>query len=39
MGRLYSDLLGKTNQMLAAAVDQAYLMVAGLPLRLKPPQD
>jgi adenosylcobinamide kinase/adenosylcobinamide-phosphate guanylyltransferase len=39
MGRLYSDLLGKTNQMLAGAVDQAYLMVAGLPLRLKPPQD
>jgi adenosylcobinamide kinase/adenosylcobinamide-phosphate guanylyltransferase len=39
MGRLYSDLLGKTNQMLAGAVDQAYLMVAGLPLRLKPSQD
>ncbi len=39
MGRLYSDLLGKTNQMLAGTVDQVYLMVAGLPLRLKPPQD
>lgn len=39
MGRLYRDLLGKTNQMLAGAVDQVYLMVAGLPLRLKPPQD
>jgi adenosylcobinamide kinase/adenosylcobinamide-phosphate guanylyltransferase len=38
MGRLYSDLLGKTNQMLAEAVDRAYMMVAGLPLRLKPSQ-
>ncbi len=36
MGRLYRDLLGKANQMLAQAVDEAYLMVAGLPVPLKP---
>ena len=35
MGRLYRDLLGKANQMLAAAVDNVYMMVSGLPLRLK----
>lgn len=36
VGRLYRDLLGRTNQMLAQAVDEVYLMVAGLPLRIKP---
>jgi len=36
LGRLYRDLLGKANQSLAEAMDEVYLMVAGLPLRLKP---
>ena len=36
MGRLYRDLLGKANQMLARHVGQVYLLVAGLPLQLKP---
>lgn len=36
MGRLYRDLLGRANQMLAQAVDEVYLMVAGLPVRIKP---
>jgi len=36
MGRLYRDLLGKANQMLAQHADQIYLMVAGLPLPIKP---
>ncbi len=35
-GRLYRDLLGKVNQILAQQVDEIYLMVAGLPLPLKP---
>jgi adenosylcobinamide kinase/adenosylcobinamide-phosphate guanylyltransferase len=35
MGRLYRDLLAKANQMLAQAADEVYLMVAGLPLRIK----
>ena len=34
--RLYRDLLGKANRMLAERVDEVYLMAAGLPLRLKP---
>ncbi|MDP3878702.1 MAG: bifunctional adenosylcobinamide kinase/adenosylcobinamide-phosphate guanylyltransferase [Dehalococcoidales bacterium] len=38
MGRLYRDLLGKANQLLAQQVDEVYLMVAGLPLRVKPSQ-
>lgn len=36
MGRLYRDLLGKANQRLAQSADEVYLMVAGIPLRVKP---
>ncbi len=36
IGRLYRDLLGRANQMLAQSVDEVYLMVAGLPVRIKP---
>lgn len=36
MTRLYRDLLGKANQMLARHVDEIYLMVAGIPLLVKP---
>ncbi len=35
LGRLYRDLLGRVNTWLAAAADDVYLMVAGLPLRVK----
>jgi adenosylcobinamide kinase/adenosylcobinamide-phosphate guanylyltransferase len=35
VSRLYRDLLGKANQMLAASVDEVYFMVAGIPLRIK----
>lgn len=35
LGRVYRDVLGKANQMLAAHADEVYLMVAGLPLKLK----
>ena len=38
MSRLYRDLLGKANQMLAQHADKVYLMVAGIPLLLKPPK-
>jgi len=37
MSRLYRDLLGKTNQRLAQTADEVYLMVAGLPVQIKPP--
>ena len=36
MGRLYRDLLGKANQTLAQHADEVFLMVAGMPLRIKP---
>ncbi len=36
MGRLYRDLLGKANQLLAQGVDEVYLMAAGLPVQIKP---
>lgn len=36
LGRLYRDLLGKANQTFAERADEVYLMVAGLPLQLKP---
>lgn len=34
-GRFYQDLLGTTNQALAAAADRVYFIAAGLPLALK----
>lgn len=36
MGRLYRDCLGRANQILAKAADEVYLMVAGIPLKVKP---
>jgi len=35
MARSYRDLLGGANQQLAKASDEVYLMVSGLPLRVK----
>ena len=32
----YRDLLGRANQMLAQRADKVYLMVAGIPLLIKP---
>ncbi|MBI2850640.1 MAG: bifunctional adenosylcobinamide kinase/adenosylcobinamide-phosphate guanylyltransferase [Chloroflexi bacterium] len=34
--RLYRDLLGKANRLLAEQVDEVYMLVAGLPVRIKP---
>lgn len=34
-GRLFRDEIGTLNQRLAAVCDEAFLIVAGLPLRLK----
>jgi len=36
LGRLYRDLLAKANRMLTQAADEVYLMVAGLPVPIKP---
>jgi adenosylcobinamide kinase/adenosylcobinamide-phosphate guanylyltransferase len=35
LSRDYRDRLGEVNQMLAAAVNEVYLMVAGIPVRIK----
>lgn len=36
LGRLYRDLLGRANQAVAGRADEVYLMVAGIPMQLKP---
>ena len=36
LARSFRDAAGELNQMVAAVVDEAYLTVAGQPLRLKP---
>ena len=33
--RIYRDILGRANQMLAAYADEVYLLVAGLPVTVK----
>ncbi len=35
LGRLYTDELGRANQIVAAAADDVFFMAAGLPLNLK----
>ena len=37
LARAYRDALGRVNQRVAAASDEAYLLVSGLPLQLKGP--
>jgi len=36
LGRLYRDILGKANRILAAQADEVYLMVAGIRSVIKP---
>jgi adenosylcobinamide kinase/adenosylcobinamide-phosphate guanylyltransferase len=36
LGRKFRDTLGRVNQRLVQAVDTVYLLVAGLPIRIKP---
>jgi adenosylcobinamide kinase/adenosylcobinamide-phosphate guanylyltransferase len=35
LGRLYRDMLGEVNQIVAAAADQVLFMVSGLSMKLK----
>ena len=35
LARRFGDLLGEANQRLAAAADDGYVCLAGLPLRIK----
>jgi adenosylcobinamide kinase/adenosylcobinamide-phosphate guanylyltransferase len=39
LGRVFRDALGRANQALAAAADEVYLLVAGIPLRIKPARE
>ena len=35
LGRLYRDVVGRANQLLAGAAEQVYLLYAGLPVEIK----
>ncbi len=35
LARIYRDLLGRTNQMIAQLCSEVYLMTAGIPLKIK----
>ena len=35
LGRAYRDILGRANQVLARHADEVYLLVAGLPMKVK----
>jgi adenosylcobinamide kinase/adenosylcobinamide-phosphate guanylyltransferase len=35
LGRYYRDIAGKMNQMIAGAADDVYLMVSGIPMKIK----
>jgi adenosylcobinamide kinase/adenosylcobinamide-phosphate guanylyltransferase len=35
LGRIYRDLLGKANQLLAKSADEVYFMAAGIPIKIK----
>lgn len=34
-GRVYRDIIGKANQLLAEASSEAYLVISGIPLKIK----
>ncbi len=36
LGRRFRDLQGMVNQIMAEGADEVYLMISGLPLRIKP---
>ena len=35
LGRVYRDLLGKANQLLAQHADEIYFMASGIPVKIK----
>jgi len=39
VSRLYRDMLGRANQILAARADEVYLLVAGIPIAVKKTAD
>lgn len=39
LARLFRDIAGKTNQILAASADEVHVVISGIPLRLKCPYE
>ena len=35
LGRIFRDIAGRVNQHIASEADSGYLLVSGIPLRLK----
>ena len=35
LGRIFTDMAGKANQLLASLSDEVYMSISGIPLRLK----
>ena len=35
LGRIYRDLLGKANQLMAQHISEVYLMIVGIPFKVK----
>ena len=35
LGRIYRDILGKANQLIAQHASEVYLMAAGIPVKIK----
>ncbi len=35
LGRIFTDIAGKANQMIASLADEVYISISGIPLRLK----
>lgn len=35
LGRIFSDIAGKANQLIASLSDEVYMSISGIPLRLK----
>jgi adenosylcobinamide kinase/adenosylcobinamide-phosphate guanylyltransferase len=35
LGRIYRDLLGQANQLLAQHASEVYFMVSGIPVKIK----
>jgi adenosylcobinamide kinase (EC 2.7.1.156) len=38
LGRAFRDAAGRVNQQAAAAADEVYFLVSGIPLKVKPGQ-
>jgi adenosylcobinamide kinase/adenosylcobinamide-phosphate guanylyltransferase len=35
LARMFRDIAGTTNQILAASADEVHVVISGIPLRLK----